>query len=85
MENCDVLFAIDTNSGLDDIKLNRIVSAGDLCDIIGSRHGIDSPSTYLHGSKTIDFLFGTTKVQQEVIASGYLPFNDGIRSDHRRT
>ena len=83
MENCDILLAIDANSGLDEIKLNRMVSAGDLCDIIGSQNGIDSPSTYLHGSKTIDFLFGTTNIQQAVITRGYLPFNDGIRSDHR--
>ena len=83
MENCDILLAIDANSGLDDIKLNHIVSAGDLCDIIGSRHGIDSPSTYLQGSKTIDFLFGTTNVQNAVIVSGYFPFNEDIRSDHR--
>ena len=85
MENCDTLLAIDANAGLDEIKSNRIVSAGDLCDIIGSQHGIDSPSTYLYGRKTIDFLFGTTKVQQAVRASGYLPFNDGIRSDHLGT
>ena len=81
--NCDILLAIDANSGLDDIKVNRIISAGDLCDIIGSRHGIDSPSTYMQGSKTIDFLLGTVDVQKAVLASGYLPFNDGIRSDHR--
>ena len=83
MESCDILLAINANSVSDDIKLNRIVSTGDLCDIIGSRHGIDSPPTYLQGSQSIDFLFGTTNVQKAAIAKGYLPFNEGIRSDHR--
>ena len=83
LDGCDILLAIDTNAGLDDSRVNNIVSAGNLCDILGSKHGIDSPPTFTNGSKTIDFFFGTTNVQRAVQACGYLPFNDGIRSDHR--
>ena len=83
LDNYDIVLAIDANAGLDDPRINRIVSARDLCDILGSHHGIDSPSTFLHGTKTIDFLFGTRNVQRSVQRCSYLSFNDSIHSDHQ--
>ena len=62
LKNCYILLEIDANAGLEDPQINQIVSAGNLYDILGSHHGIDSPPTYLKGTKTIDFLFGTRNV-----------------------
>jgi hypothetical protein len=54
-----------------------------LIDIIHNQHQIDdSTSTYARGSKRIDYIFGTSKVQSHCKKSRMLPFGVGYQSDH---
>jgi hypothetical protein len=43
----------------------------------------DSANTYIWGTKCIDYIFGTSKVQKYCLKSGMLPFSIGYPSDHR--
>ena len=54
---------IDANTNLLDARLQRILTDGGLYDLIGSKHGINSPPTYQRGSQTIDFMFGTYRLK----------------------
>ena len=74
---------IDANTNLLDARLQRILTDGGLHDLIGSKHGINSPPTYQRGSQTIDFMFGTHRLKESLTKCGHLAFNQGIISDHR--
>ena len=54
-----------------------------MVDIMGANHGMHSPNTYIRGTQTIDYVFGTERVNEAVIQCGMPPFNEGIVTDHR--
>eukprot|EP00978_Attheya_sp_CCMP212_P043108 scaffold275461_cov63-Attheya_sp.AAC.1 len=74
---------VDANSPLNDAGFAKFVANSTLCDLLGSKHGMDSPPTYLRGSKTIDYLLGTPDIALATLACGMLKFHDGIFTDHR--
>jgi hypothetical protein len=60
--------------------LNRI----GLTDLIHSQHHLnDTVNTHARGSKRIDYVLGTRKVQENCARSGMLPYGVGYQSDHR--
>ena len=74
---------IDANTDLSHRDLGKILSRSGLKDVLGFKHGIDRPSTYIRGTAAIDFIFATEAVINAVQAGGMLSFNNGIQSDHR--
>ena len=74
---------IDANTDLYHRDFRKILSRSGLKDVLGFKHGIDRPSTYIRGSAAIDFIFATEEVIKAVQAGGMLSFNNGIQSDHR--
>eukprot|EP00978_Attheya_sp_CCMP212_P003376 scaffold6986_cov35-Attheya_sp.AAC.1 len=82
-EGAEVLIMADANSPLNDKGFGSFVARSKLYDILGAKHGMNSPSTYLRGSNTIDFMLGTERVSRAVIFGGMLRFKDRIHSDHR--
>eukprot|EP00978_Attheya_sp_CCMP212_P003230 scaffold6619_cov36-Attheya_sp.AAC.2 len=82
-EGAEVLIMADANSPLNDKGFGSFVARSKLYDILGAKHGMNSPPTYLRGSNTIDFMLGTERVCRAVINGGMLRFKDGIHSDHR--
>ena len=74
---------IDANQTILDHKIQKIIRSGNLYDLLASKHGVQSPNTYIRGTQTIDYIFGTANVQNSLLHAGMLPFNHGINSDHR--
>ena len=74
---------IGANSSILDNRLQKIVQSGQLYDLLASNNGVNSPNTYIRGTNTIEYIFGTTNVRALLKNSGILPFNKGIISDHR--
>jgi ribonuclease HI len=69
----------EKNKGITEIMLNH-----NMADLVALHHGIgNEPNTYLRGSKRIDYILGTKRVQEFCISSGILPFYNGYSSDHR--
>jgi hypothetical protein len=81
-QGSNVLLMCDANSPLNDAGFAKFVAKSKLYDLIGSKHGMGSPPTYLRGSKTIDYLLGTYDIAIASTESGYLKFKNGIHSDH---
>lgn len=79
----DILLMMDANTNTNDVSLQRIINSAKLYDILGATHGYNSPPTYIRGTKTIDYMFGTERVLQAVKNGGIRPFNAEILSDHR--
>ena len=79
----EIILMIDANTNILDQKLQKIIRGGQLYDLMAARHGTNSPNTYIRGTHTIDFIFGTENVYNSVQYAGMLPFNAGIISDHR--
>ena len=73
---------IDANTDLYHRDLGKILSRSGLKDVLGFKHGIDRPSTFIRGTVAIDFSFATDSVLSAVQAGGMLSFNHGIQSDH---
>ena len=55
----------------------------DLRSLTKDTDGKKSPNTYIRGTQTIDYIFGTINVHESLQNDGMLPFNLGIISDHR--
>jgi hypothetical protein len=54
-----------------------------LIDLIHHLHHVnDTVNTYARGSKRINYILGTKKVQEHCTRSGMLPFGVGYQSDH---
>ena len=69
---------IDTNAQILDTQLQKNVRSGNLYDLLASKHGVNSPSTYIRGMNTIDYVFGTTKVKESIKNNEILTFNLSI-------
>jgi hypothetical protein len=82
----EILLLIDANEqvGATPGGLGKIIADNDLFDIIANQHNVENyPPTYIRGSKRIDYIFGTNRVQTFCKTSGMLPFGYGYPSDHR--
>eukprot|EP00957_Ditylum_brightwellii_P022162 1672443-Ditylum_brightwellii.AAC.1 len=74
---------VDANSSLDDKAFAPFIAKADLCNVIGTAHGIDSSNTHAEGSKATNFILCTPPLLPTIRRSGMLRFYDGIHSDHR--
>jgi hypothetical protein len=64
--------------------LTDIMTQLNMADLITLHHGIgNEPNTHIRGSKRIDYILGTQRVQDCCTSSGILPFYNGYVSDHR--
>jgi exonuclease III len=71
---------IGSNTG----GLTDIMVQLNMADMITLHHGTDNePNTHLRGSKRIDYILGTHRVQECCSFSGILSFYNGYASDHR--
>jgi hypothetical protein len=82
----EIILMIDANEniGSKTSGLTEIVVQLNMADMITLHHGTDNePNTHLRGSKRIDYILGTQRVQECCSFSGILPFHNGYASDHR--
>lgn len=79
-----VILCIDANESTSEKAMLNFIQSTGLTDIMRHKHGNTPLRTYQRGSKAIDhILWSSTKVSM-CIATGYLPFGEGIpNSDHR--
>jgi exonuclease III len=70
--------------GANDTGLISVIRAGNLIDVIHTRHptDIDVP-TYERGNHRIDYHFLSREANEAVLACGAEPFGARIQSDHR--
>eukprot|EP00957_Ditylum_brightwellii_P000130 9394-Ditylum_brightwellii.AAC.1 len=73
---------MDTNGEIGEPKLGESLGEARLVDIIGAKHGINSPPTYTRGKTTIDFIFVTPGLIEAVRKYGITAFHQIITSDH---
>ena len=74
---------IDANASINDTHIQRIMHSADLYDLMCAKHGLNSPNTFVRGTKTIDFILGTKGVLDAIEYCGIRQFNADIISDHR--
>jgi hypothetical protein len=82
----EIILMINANEevGLIPGGISNVISTAGLFDLIDTRHNATKcPNTYARGSKRIDYIFGTERIQQYCVSSGILPFGYGYPSDHR--
>ena len=82
----DIIVLGDVNEDLDqeDNRINNFLNENGLYNIIKERNEGKGPATYDRGKKCIDLIAVSECIPAEAIsAAGYLPFYDGIFSDHR--
>jgi exonuclease III len=85
-QHYEIILMMDANKMIGDKPggLATILGKIGLINIIHNQHQIDNCiNTYARGSKCIDYIFGTSKVQKHCEKSGMLPFGVGYQSDHR--
>ena len=79
----EVLLGIDANpSQGTDHQLEAFLQAANLVDLFQFRHGQQAPSTH-SGGRTLDFFYGSTLLQQSLVACGVCRESDALDSDHR--
>jgi hypothetical protein len=79
----EVLLGIDSNPSVGtDKQLEAFLAAANLVDLYELRHGSPAPSTH-DGGRTLDFIYGTTLLQQSLRSSGICRESDALVSDHR--
>jgi hypothetical protein len=70
--------------GANDTGLISVLRAGNLIDVIHTRHPTDiNVPTYKRGNHRIDYLFISREANEAVLACGAEPFGARIQSDHR--
>jgi exonuclease III len=82
----EIVLMIDANEtiGTKSRGITEIMVQLNMADLITLHHGIaNEPNTHLRGSKRIDYILGTQRVQECCTYSGILPFHNGYASDHR--
>ena len=82
-KDSEVIIMIDANDDMDNTEWANFVTRAELYDVMGMKHGHNSPSTYIKGTKTIDYILATSKVAESVTACGMFPYQTGIVTDHR--
>jgi hypothetical protein len=82
----EILLMVDANERIGDTKtgIGQLIQECELMDLHHYRHPDIAPvRTYLRGSKTIDYIFGSQGIVDSMLSAGKLPFQYGIFSDHR--
>eukprot|EP00957_Ditylum_brightwellii_P070049 5320168-Ditylum_brightwellii.AAC.1 len=77
-----VILLCGTNFGLTDKDFVPFVSASQVFDLIGGRHGVNTPHTHINGSRAILFGLGAAGGTDALEASNMFCYNKGITSDH---
>lgn len=76
-----IIIALDANDDIVDSSLTKAFSKLQLVEAVINRHQGSPPATHNRGSKPIDGIFTSKGI--DIQACGYLPFGEGIPSDHR--
>jgi hypothetical protein len=82
----EIILMIDANKHIGDKAggIGSLVTKFQLMDLLALRHPHQKiPNMYTRGSRRINYIFGTTKLQQNCSGAGMLPFGAGYVSDHR--
>ena len=84
-KNHDIILLGDMNGNVDLCKrIERFLDENDLYDAIKKVHPGNGPSTYDRGQRCIDLIAISSSIHHNAIKKcGYLPFYQGIFSDHR--
>jgi hypothetical protein len=85
-QKSEIILMMDANESIGEKPggMSSVVGCLGLIDLIRDRHPPkEQISTYSRGSKQIDYIFGTKKVQECCTRAGILPFGMGYPSDHR--
>ena len=82
-QNTDILLMLDANDDLTDPDFGKFMDQCKLYDLLGTHHSINSPPTYIRGSRTIDYLLATENVIKATQQCDMNSYNDTISSDHR--
>jgi hypothetical protein len=78
----EVLLGIDANPSVGtDTQLDAFLQAANLVDLYAFHHGTPAPATH-SGGRTLDYLYGTTLLQQSILACGVCRESDALESDH---
>jgi hypothetical protein len=81
----EIILFIDANEeiGREPGGISKVIADNGLFDILANQHNAEKyPPTYARGSKRIDYILGSERVQQYCKTSGILPLNIGYPSDH---
>ena len=82
-QDSEIILMLDANGDQDDNDWMSFLSKIELYDVMGMRHGPNSPNTYVKGTRTIDYIMATKGAAECILGCGMLAFNDSIISDHR--
>eukprot|EP00957_Ditylum_brightwellii_P132035 10067481-Ditylum_brightwellii.AAC.1 len=77
-ERNTVFWMGDANGGLEDDDLAEVLSETELYNIMGSKHGINSPKTHINGSQAISFYLGTADALDIVDEVGVYTLTNNI-------
>eukprot|EP00957_Ditylum_brightwellii_P007829 592965-Ditylum_brightwellii.AAC.1 len=79
----EVIIAVDMNSPLLDEDVSKFLIDTELHNLLGAHHRRESPNTQITGSKTINFIFISTRIRLCTKKCEMLSFHNGIVTDHR--
>ena len=80
-EGDQIILGMDLNDDVRTTTITKPLTDLGLVELITSKHGNNTPSTHNRGVVPIDGVFVSTTLRD--VKCGYLPFGDGIPSDHR--
>jgi hypothetical protein len=84
-QKCEIIIGLDANESMESTNsmIKTLVDNTTLHSLVKSENEKE-PETHTRGTKCIDFMLGTQKVKDLIVAAGYLPFYAGaFDSDHR--
>jgi hypothetical protein len=84
-EDKDIILTGDFNEmvGDDSDGMARVLHAGNLTDVHSNQHGIVDITTYMRGTKRLNYVSATPRLVDHILRSGYKSFHARIASDHR--
>jgi hypothetical protein len=86
LEGAELILMLDANKPLGDRPggLGNLVGRHSLINLSKTiLHANENVTTYARGSKKIDFIFGTRRVEKFCEGAGLVPFGFGYPSNHR--
>jgi hypothetical protein len=85
-QGSEIIVMLDANESIWEKPggLSRLIRKIGLVDLLNHRHPNNgNQKKYARGTRQIDYILGTAKVQDQCTRSGLLPFGSGYHSDHR--
>jgi hypothetical protein len=82
----EIILLIDANEeiGQKPGGLGEVMASNGLYDIMANQHYSETyPPTYARGTRRIDYIFGSDRIQTYCKSSGILPLHIGYPSNHR--